>query len=166
MNKQLKDYSRGKWIAGVRLETKKVFEDRRGAVMHGLIPDENTPIGEVYFSSVKPMALKAWHLHTEMTLRYLCVKGSVYVGLYDDRYGSPTRFQSMLLRLGQEGGCVHGMLTIPPGVWNGFQSALPMRSATICNIASHPHDPNEIQRLAPDQVPWHFDWPRIWFAGG
>jgi dTDP-4-dehydrorhamnose 3,5-epimerase len=160
-------------IDGVHIYPKRVIEDDRGMVRHGLREtDEHAGhIGEVYFSTVWPDVLKAWHLHGEMTLRYLCVEGSVWVGLYDDRNDSPTKGNSMLVKLDNVGEN-YRMLVIPPGVWNGFQeNFFPSdirRRATICNIASLPHDPNAIIRVSPDTIneKWGLKWPMAWRVGG
>lgn len=157
-------------IEGVRYYPKKVFRDSRGAIKHGVrIAFPGTPhtedvgydeVGEVYFSTVMPHALKAWHLHSLMTLRYLCVYGTVWIGLFDDRAISPTRGNSILFMLDDNEN--YGMLEIPPGIWNGFQSN--EYSATICNIASLPHDPDEITRLSPKAIneKWNLEWPFPW----
>ncbi|MCK7521195.1 MAG: hypothetical protein MZV64_27675 [Ignavibacteriales bacterium] len=61
--------------------------DRRGKIMHMLRMDdpEFEQFGEIYFSMVHPNVVKAWHVHTDMTLNYAVIKGNVkLVVLYDE----------------------------------------------------------------------------------
>lgn len=154
-------------IDGVELHDKRTIYDSRGIIRHGLRSDDGHAgeIGEVYFSTVFPYVLKAWHLHSEMTLRYLCIFNEVWVGLFDDRAKSRTRGNSLIVRLSSHRDS-YRMLIIPPGVWNGFQSG--STDAVICNIASQPHDPDEITRVSPATIndKWGMKWPFVWRVGG
>ena len=111
--------------------------------------------GEVYFSTVLPGAVKAWHRHREMVLQYAVPVGSVRVAIYDDRNGSPTRGSIAEIETGESNYC---LITIPPGTWSGF-AALGDRPALVANCASLPHDPAEIERLAADDgsIPYCWD---------
>lgn len=151
-------------ISGCVLLSRNILRDQRGSVMHGLRASEGAyPIGEVYFSTVMPNVVKAWHLHHRMELRYLCVYGRVMVGLFDDRNGSPTRGVMLKVHLAPAEG-EYGLLRIPPGVWNGYRSAGESMSI-ICNIASAEHDSGEIERLHPNRATWPFDWGHYDMAG-
>ena len=46
-------------------------------------------------------------------------------------------------------------LSVPPGIWFGFQGLAEPQSLVL-NIASIPHDPNEVQRLALTGIA--YDW--------
>lgn len=167
-------------ISDVYITDLQSFRDERGIVMKGIpnikiqhkllleFDGENNPyceIGEVYFSRVNPDVVKGWHRHRIMTLHYVCVAGRVMVGLYDDREDSPTRGNIMKIELADQG--VHyRMITIPPSVWNGFRALDgDVRGATICNFASHYHDPEEIERIHPDEAGFPFDWGAYRLAG-
>ena len=80
-------------IEGVILTPLKQIEDKRGKVMHMLREDSDVfkRFGEVYFSFTNPQAIKAWHMHKEMTLNYACIEGKVKFVLYDDRPKSKTK---------------------------------------------------------------------------
>lgn len=122
-------------------------------------------IQEVYFSRVLPDVVKGWHLHKEMTLRYLCVQGSVMVGLVDGRKNSPTFKKAMKIIL-TNAGDNYQLLVIPPGVWNGFRCPPNTYSAsTICNIANMVHDPDEIVRASVKDFPVPFDWGEYSVSG-
>lgn len=139
-------------IHGVRRIKRAVIRDVRGSVKHGLRNDEEWctskigSIGEVYFSEVYSGIIKGWHMHTKMTLRYLCVGGRATVFLYDLREESPTYKVPMMVELAPDGP-QYVLLIIPPNIWNAFRakSGSP-NSAIICNLASIPHDPDEISR--------------------
>ena len=156
-------------IPGVKITDLKVFEDERGSVRHmmarGRPPFEQ--FGEIYFSSVKPMVVKAWHMHTQMTLNYVCLVGSVMVGLVDTRtsplYGTYGAQSFHVLNTDSN----YFLLTIPPGIWNGFRVPLnvPQEEALVANCATLPHDPDEIIRVHPDDFEFEFYWGDYDLAG-
>lgn len=111
--------------------------------------------GEIYFSMVYPGAIKAWHLHKEMTLNYAVVVGSIKLVLYDDRATSPTRGQLMELFPGEADYC---LIKVPPLVWNGFKG-IGIEPAIVANCATVPHRADEIVRLDPssDTIPYKWE---------
>lgn len=161
----------GKLIEGVKIIPLKVIKDDRGAVMHMLkVTDPHfTEFGEIYFSMIDTIAVKAWHLHREMRLNYACVYGRIRLAIYDLRPESPTL--NMVNTLYLEGFPEFGeynLVSIPPGVWNGFRAEVIVPRgrgqvamtlpAIVANCASRPHDPEEIERRAPDDFPLRYDW--------
>jgi dTDP-4-dehydrorhamnose 3,5-epimerase len=143
-------------IDGLVVTPLRRIPDERGAVFHMLREDSPTfeRFGEIYFSMVYPGAIKAWHLHTEMTLNYAVPVGMVKLVCYDDREGSPTRGNLSELHIGELN---YALVTIPPLVWNGFkgEGAAP---ALVANCSTVPHRPDEIERMDPftDQI--DYDW--------
>ena len=111
--------------------------------------------GEIYFSMVYPGAIKAWHLHTKMTLNYAVVSGTIKLVLYDPRASSPTKGEVQEIFLGEQN---YVRVKIPPGIYNGFKGVGPT-SALVANCATIPHDPAEIQRLDPfsKDIPYNWD---------
>ena len=79
-------------IEGVEITPLKQIKDERGKIMHMMRNDNPVfeKFGEIYFSTINPKAIKAWHLHKEATLNYACIKGEVNLVLYDDRDKSVT----------------------------------------------------------------------------
>ena len=140
-------------IDGVEIIDRKIIRDTRGSVKHGLRADEKwyinsawPAIGEIYFSEVQPNIIKGWHLHSKMTLRYICVRGRATVFLWDLRENSPTFEIPMMLELAANGPH-YRLLVIPPNVWNAFRAKEgESHPAMICNMASIPHDPGEMKR--------------------
>ena len=46
-------------------------------------------------------------------------------------------------------------LTVPPGIWFGFQGIASKRSL-LMNVADLPHDPNEVLRKSVEEI--QYDW--------
>lgn len=157
------------FIQGVQLAYPRQFEDERGRVQRMCRIDDPwvglEGMEEIYFSTVNPGVVKAWHMHKEMTLRYVCIYGHVWVGLYDDREGSPTKGKAITYFL-DDVGDRYMLLVIPPFVWNGFRCApgWPNRSI-IANCSSKPHDPDEIVRMAIEDAPFEFFWGEYEVSG-
>ncbi len=110
--------------------------------------------GEMYFSAVHPGAIKAWHLHKEMTLNYAVPHGKIKLVLYDDRPGSPTHGRLMELFPGPDN---FVLVTIPPMVWNGFKG-VGSETSIVANCSTVPHRPDEIVRKDPFSPDIPYDW--------
>ena len=95
-------------IDGVQVHPLRQIPDERGKIMHMLRADAEhfQQFGEIYFSCVYPGAIKAWHLHQEMTLNYTAIVGHVKLVIYDDRAGSATRGELMELFPGESNYCL------------------------------------------------------------
>lgn len=143
-------------IHGVIITPLKQILDERGKVMHMLRADSPVyrQFGEIYISCTYPGAIKAWHLHKEMTLNYAVLQGQIKFVLFDDRPQSPTRGEVQELFLGIEN---YSLITVPPGIWNGFKG-IGDQTVIIANCASIPHDPAEIDRLDPFDPSIPYDW--------
>lgn len=143
-------------IDGVVIKPLKRIPDERGCIYHMLRSDDSVyeQFGEVYFSSVHPGVIKAWHLHKEMTLNYAVICGKIKLVLYDDRKGSSTKGNLIESFIGEENYC---LVKVPPMIWNGFKG-IGTKTAIVCNCASIPHSPTEIQRLDPFSKSIPYDW--------
>lgn len=152
-------------IEGVTLTDLKIIDDERGEIRHFMRCDKPPfeKFGEVYFSLIFPDTVKAWHSHKEMTLNYVCVIGEAVIALCDKRPESPT-YGEIEVHLLNDYGERYKMLTIPPGVWNGFRSPVGWRKdVIIANCATLPHDPDEIERYPLEEV--NFFWGRYEVSG-
>ena len=143
-------------IAGVRVTPLRRIPDERGAVLHMLREDSDAfeRFGEIYFSTVYPGAIKAWHLHREMTLNYAVPVGMIKLVCHDDREGSATRGNTMEIHVGELN---YVLVTVPPLVWNGFkgEGVVP---ALVANCATVAHRPDEIVRADPFDHVSGYDW--------
>lgn len=145
-------------IQGVRVTPLQRIPDERGAVLHMLREDSDgfERFVEIYFSMVYPGAIKAWHLHTEMTLNYAVPVGMIKFVCYDDREGSPTRGNTLELHLGELN---YALVTVPPLVWNGFKGE-GVAPALVANCATLAHHPDEIIRADPHEHVSAYHWSR------
>jgi len=144
-------------IEGVAIVPLRQIPDERGKIMHMLRCDDPAfeRFGEIYFSMVYPGAIKAWHIHSKMTLNYAVVAGMIKLVLYDPRPSSPTKGEVQEIFLGEQN---YARVKIPPGIYNGFKGmgSIP---AIVANCSTIPHDPAEIQRLDPfsKDIPYTWD---------
>ena len=85
-----------------------------GDVMHAMKQSDTgyTGFGEAYFSLVKFGAVKGWKRHLQMTLNLVVPIGEVQFVLMDS---------VSLIREERIGDGYYARLTIPPGIWFGFQ---------------------------------------------
>jgi dTDP-4-dehydrorhamnose 3,5-epimerase len=143
-------------IDGVTVKPLRRISDERGYIMHMLRSDdpEFEKFGEIYFSTIYPDVIKAWHLHKLMTLNYAVVSGMIKLVLHDDRDGSATQGETQELYIGDQN---YQLVTVPPLVWNGFKG-IGTNIAILANCATLAHDPNEIVRKSPFDPSIGYDW--------
>lgn len=146
-------------IQGILVLPLKQFRDERGAVYQMVKrTDAHFPgFGEIYFSTVRQGAVKAWKNHSRVTVSYACVSGSLRMVLYDARIDSPTRGAVMEARLGPDS---YFLVVVPPGIWNGFQG-LSDADAVLASCPTEPVDPAEFARLDPHSESIPFRWEKV-----
>lgn len=103
--------------------------------------------GEAYFSWVDAGAVKAWKRHTRMTMNVIVPVGNVR---FVFRLDGTDEF-----RVEEIGIDRYARITVPPGIWFGFQG-LAAPQSLVLNIANIPHDPNEVERLALSEI--KYEW--------
>lgn len=103
--------------------------------------------GEAYFSYVSMGAVKAWKLHRQMTMNIIVPVGRVRFVFHLRGTGE--------YRVEELGADRYARLTVPPGIWFGFQG-MSAQDSMLLNIADIAHDPAEVQRAAPSDI--KFDW--------
>jgi dTDP-4-dehydrorhamnose 3,5-epimerase len=143
-------------IEGVKITPLKQIFDERGKVMHMLRNDSPhfSKFGEIYFSCTYPGAIKAWHMHKEMTLNYAVIYGSIKFVLYDDRNNSSTKKEVQELFISTEN---YQLVTVPPGIWNGFKG-IGTETSIIANCSTVPHTQEEIIRKEYNDNSIPYDW--------
>jgi len=146
-------------IDGVKIVPLRRIVDERGMVMHMLKRTDPhfLEFGEIYFSTVRPGVVKGWHLHERMVINYAVVHGTIKLVLFDGRSTSGTRSQLMELFVGE---AEYVLVSVPPGVWNGFKGVSDHLSI-VANCATIPHDPAEIHRLPPDDPSIPYSWALV-----
>ena len=145
-------------IKGIKITPLKIISDHRGSVMHMLRNDSKVfeKFGEIYFSTVTKNGIKAWHLHKEATLNYVCVRGKVKLVLFDDRNSSLTKGKYQELILSPKN---YFLVTVPPNIWNGFKN-LDNEESIIANCLNIPHNETEMVRESHDSKNFSFDWSK------
>jgi len=120
-----------------------------GDVLHAMKQNDAgySGFGEAYFSWVSTGAIKAWKRHTRMTMNVVVPVGKVR---FVFRLDSGDEF-----RVEEIGVDRYVRLTVPPGIWFGFKG-LSEPQSLVLNIASIPHDPYEVDRLALSEI--EYDW--------
>jgi len=116
-----------------------------GDVLHAMKQSEAgfAGFGEAYFSWVSAGAVKAWKQHTRMTMNVIVPVGQVkFVFCLDG---------TDAFRVEEIGVDRYARITVPPGIWFGFQG-LAAPQSLVLNIANIPHDPNEVERLALSEI--------------
>ena len=144
------------FIQGVEIINKNQIVDDRGIILHMLRVDDKNykKFGEIYFSTINPNKIKAWHFHKLMTLNYVTEHGSIKLVLYDDREGSTTKGKVQEIMLSNKNPY---LVSIPPKIWNGFCSAN-SEDAILANCSDIPHDKDEIVRLPFDDPKFPYKW--------
>ena len=123
-----------------------------GDVLHAMKQTEAGyfGFGEAYFSWVSAGAIKAWKRHTHMTMNVVVPLGQVKFVFRCVTTDGVEEF-----RVEEIGVDHYARITVPPGIWFGFQGLAEPQSLVL-NIANIPHDPNEVERLALTDI--NYDW--------
>lgn len=119
-----------------------------GDVLHALKRTDNgfKGFGEFYFSKIKYKKIKAWKMHTKITLNLVVPFGNVEFAIRNDQGD----FKSIII-----GDKNYKRLTIPPGLWHGFKGHNDSFSI-IASVIDKQHDPNEILRR--DLNYFNYEW--------
>ena len=143
-------------INDIKITPLKIISDDRGKVMHMLRKDSGIfdKFGEIYFSTIYYKSIKAWHLHKESALNYVCIKGKVKLVLFDDRKESSTKGVYQELILSPED---YFLVTIPPNIWNGFKG-LDKTESIIANCLTLPHNEKEMVRKDSLDKSFNYNW--------
>ncbi len=146
-------------IEGVLVVPLRRIVDERGMVMHMLKRTDPhfREFGEIYFSVVRPGVVKGWHRHHRMTINYAVPVGMIKLVLYDDRPDSATSGTVQELFIGEHD---YQLVSVPPGVWNGFKG-IAEQPSIVANCATIPHDPEEIERRPPDDPSIPYAWALV-----
>ena len=134
------DVAQGLSIDGLTWTAKKTVSDDRGAVKLMLKDGQfDFPVGEIYFSIVKPGIVKGWKYHREMVQRLTVPLGTVQFVFVDQREGSPTNGAVCEVTCGEES---YGLITVPARIWYSFRGE-GKSPAVIANAASIPRKVGE-----------------------
>ncbi|MEK6915195.1 MAG: dTDP-4-dehydrorhamnose 3,5-epimerase family protein [Nanoarchaeota archaeon] len=143
-------------IEGVIVTPMNRISDERGVIYHMMRNDDPyfKQFGETYGSWVHPGAIKAWHVHKEMTLNYVVPVGKIKLVVCDLREGSPTKGKIMEFFMSKDN---YIRVSVPPGVANGFKG-IGTEDSLVINIPTHPYTPGEMIRIDPFSKEINYDW--------
>ena len=149
-------------IEGVIVTPLKQIYHPKGDVFHAMkcFDPGFEGFGEAYFSSIIGGLVKAWKLHTKMTLNLVCIVGRIHFVLFDGRENSTTKGEIMEITLSPKKTETYRRLSIPPGVWIGFVGIDESRSILL-NMANIPHDPTEQVNIPIEVSDIKFDFDKI-----
>ena len=121
-----------------------------GDVLHAMRRDDQgyAGFGEAYFSIIEKGVVKAWKCHARMTLNLIVSVGTIRF-IFHVPHAEPAFREEVI------GEQRYARLTVPPGIWFGFQG-LAAPHSLVLNLASIPHDPGETFRKALHDI--SFDW--------
>ena len=109
-----------------------------GDVLHALKKTDAgfDGFGEIYFSWVEQGAIKGWKYHKHMTLNLVVPLGEVSFVFHLTNQKNNFRTEN----IGEER---YVRLTVPPGIWFGFQGRGSGQSL-LMNLADMAHEPDEV----------------------
>ena len=139
-------------LADILVTPLRRIDTAGGDVLHALKQNDvgYDGFGEAYFSWVSGGTVKAWKRHTRMTMNLVVPVGQVrFVFHIVDATGADE------FRVEEIGVERYARITVPAGIWFGFQGRSKQQSL-ILNVASIPHDLNEVERLTMPDI--RFTW--------
>ena len=142
-------------IAGLILTPLKQIHHPKGDILHGLKKSdaEYSSFGEAYFSTINNGEIKGWNKHKMMILNLIVPFGEVTFVICDKRESSRSKGKFFKVTLSQTN---YKRLTVPPRLWIAFRGN-GINTNLILNIANMEHDPNEIEKINLDKIPYNFD---------
>jgi dTDP-4-dehydrorhamnose 3,5-epimerase len=131
----------------------RIIETVGGDVLHAMKQSDVgfVAFGEAYLSWVSIGAIKAWKRHTQMTMNLVVPVGKVRFVFWSVNDAGSEEF-----RVEEVGEGRYVRITVPPGIWFGFQGRMKPQSLVL-NIASIPHNPDEVERLAASDIKYCWD---------
>ena len=143
-------------LADILVTPLRRIETAGGDVLHAMKQSDAgyAGYGEAYFSWVSAGAIKAWKRHTQMVMNVVVPVGQVrFVFRCVNAVTGVEEF-----RVDEIGVNSYARITVPPGIWFGFQGLYAPQSLVL-NIANISHDPNEVERLALTDI--NYDWNNL-----
>ena len=145
-------------IEGVRVVALKLVANPRGHLMEVQRCDD--PIypgfGQVYITSTRPGAIKAWYRHKTQTDQIALVKGKLKLVLFDSRTSAPRPDECCEIMMDER---APTLVQIPPGVWHGFQAIGPDAAFLLhLNSVAFDFDTPDEERIAPDDASIPYRW--------
>jgi len=161
----VQDYTAKPRIEGVQFVELKRFNDDGGAMtelgrleggLHRDLP--GFTVRQVNFSTLDPLAIKAFHLHQRQTdVWYVPPSDKLLLVLADLRKGSPTEGVQMRFVLGDGNS---RLVRIPPGVAHGCRNLRPASVAQIVYFVDVQFSTGA--QCDEGRIPWDFLGADVW----
>ena len=135
-------------IADIQIATLSRITTEGGDVMHAMKRGDKgySGFGEAYFSWVNPGSVKAWKRHLQMTMNLVVPFGMVKFVFCTLGSGGIQEIRTETI-----GETRYLRITVPPGIWFGFQG-LGDSPSLVLNLANILHDPDEVERMTVSGV--------------
>jgi len=147
-------------IDGVKIHVLQVNADERGHLVETFREDwdlYDPDPAMSYYSLSYPGVVRAWHRHVEGQIdHFVCPKGRVKVGIYDERDDSSTEGELNTFVIGEH---KQQAIRIPGDCWHGFK-VLGNEQAMLLNFPTKLYDyenPDE-ERIPYDTDRIPLDW--------
>lgn len=139
-------------IDGVMIRDLLVHADEHGYLYEMLREDwpEFQKFGQTYLTVTYPKVIKGWHVHNFQSDHFVVIKGMAKIVLYDNREGSPTRYELMEITAGEY---KPRLVMFPPNIHHGVL-ALNDEPIWIINFPDFLYNPEE-----PDELRMPYDTP-------
>ena len=136
----------------IKIKPLKRINKNGGDILHAMKSTEDSfqGFGEAYFSWVDSGIVKAWKKHLEMTMNLVVPLGKVRFVFHDP--------ESLNFREELIGENYYQRLTVPPGIWFGFQGKA-KNSSLVLNLANRVHSSEEVIRLDLEKI--QYDWKSV-----
>lgn len=147
-------------IEGVEVRELQVNADERGCLVEIFREDWKLYDAEPrmsYYSLTYPGIIRAWHKHNRGQIdHFVCPKGTIKVGIYDERPESPTQGEVNTFVIGEHN---RQAIRVPGECWHGFK-CIGDESAMLINFPSelYDHDNPDEERLPYDTHRIPLDW--------
>jgi len=148
-------------IDGVEVHNLQVNTDERGHLVEMYREDWDTYDPDPamsYYSMTYPGIVRAWHRHHEGQIdHFVCPKGRIKIGIYDERENSPTEGELNTFVAGEHD---QKVVRIPGKCWHGFK-AIGDDPAFLINFPTKLYDyENPDEERIPydsDRIPLNWD---------
>lgn len=124
-----------------------------GDVLHGIKKTDNGyyGFGEAYFSWIFAGHIKAWKRHNLMTMNLIVPFGNVRFVFCVQNKEENNNNEYRVEEIGENR---FMRITVPPGIWFGFQSLSP--KSLVLNVSDIVHKSTEVDRVSISH--FHYTW--------
>ena len=110
--------------------------------------------GEVYFSTIHPNVVKAWHLHKKMTVLYSVIYGEILCVFCNK---NESKKKQLFVKKINTNSKKRIIIKVPPNIWVGFK-CVGLKTAIIANITNIPYAQDKPVRLETVSSNINYNW--------